>query len=57
MATGHFSSLEIGEVWSNEINHRIAAYDRGETSTLDFDKSLEHLKQAIAEHCNRQTAP
>jgi len=57
MATGHFSSPEIGEVWSNEINRRIAAYDRGETSTVDFDKSLEHLKQAIAEHRNRQAAP
>ena len=57
IATGRFSSPEIGEVWSNEINRRIAAYDRGETSTVDFDKSLEHLKQAIAEHRNRQAAP
>lgn len=57
MATGHFSSPEIGEIWSTEINRRIAAYDRGETSTVDFDKSLEHLKQAIAEHRNRQAAP
>lgn len=57
MATGHFSSPEIGEIWSNEINRRVAAYDRGETSTVDFDKSLEHLKQAIAEHRNSQAAP
>jgi hypothetical protein len=57
MATGHFSSPEIGEVWSNEINRRIRAYDRGETSTVDFDKSLEHLKQAIAEHRHRQGSP
>jgi hypothetical protein len=57
MAIGHFSSPEIGEVWSNEINRRITAYDRGETLTVDFDKSLEHLKQAIAEYRNRQATP
>ena len=57
MATGHFSSPEIGEVWSNEINRRITSYDRGETPTVDFDKSLEHLKQAIAEYRNRQATP
>ena len=57
MATGHFSSPEIGEVWSNEINRRITAYDRGESSSVDFDKSLEHLKQAIAKHRNRQASP
>ena len=57
IATGHFSSPEIGEVWSNEINRRIADYDRGETTAMDFDKSLEYMKQAIAEHRSRQVTP
>ena len=28
-ATGHFSSPEIGELWTHEINRRIASYDCG----------------------------
>jgi hypothetical protein len=54
MAEGHFSSPEIGEAWSHEINRRIAAFDRGETQAVDFEKSLDHLKKAIAEHRDRR---
>ena len=54
MATGPFFSPEIGEAWSKEIERRIVAYDRGETTAVDFDKSLEHLRQAITEHRTRQ---
>lgn len=54
MARGLFASPEIGEMWSKEIDRRIAAYDRGETTAVDFDKSLEHLCQAITEHRTRQ---
>ena len=54
MAARPFSSQEIGDVWSKEIDRRIAAYDRGETIAVDFDKSLEHLRQAITEHRTRQ---
>lgn len=36
-------SPEIGELWSNEIN-------RGETTARDFEKSLKHMPQALAEH-------
>ncbi len=50
ISVGHFSSSETGEIWSDEINRRIAAYDRGETPAVDFDKALEDLKQAIAAH-------
>ena len=46
--SGHFSSPEIGASWSKEIDRRIAAYDNGESPAVDFDKSLGHLKQAIA---------
>ena len=38
---GQFHSPEIGELWSHEINLRIAAYDRGETTAMGFEKSLQ----------------
>jgi len=41
---------ELGESWSKEIDRRIAAYDRGEMASLEFDQSLHQLRQAITEH-------
>jgi uncharacterized membrane protein len=51
------SSLAIGEVWSHEINRRIAAYDRGETTSLGFEEALDRVKQALAEHRSRRGSP
>ena len=50
LATTHFSPPEIGELWTHEINRRIASYDGGETTAVEFEKSLEHMQQALAEH-------
>ncbi len=50
ITAGQFHSPEIGELWSHEINRRIAAYDRGETTAMGFEKCLEHMQQALAEH-------
>ena len=52
-----FSSLAIGEAWSHEINRRIAAYDRGETTSLGFEEALDRLKHALAEHRTRRGSP
>ncbi len=43
-------SPDVAEAWSQEIDRRIAAYDRGETTAVDFDVAVNHLRQAIAEH-------
>lgn len=57
LAKGPCTSSDIGEAWSNEINLRMTAFDRGESSAIDFEKSLEHLQQAIAERRSRQVTP
>ena len=41
---------ELGEVWSKEIDRRVAAYDHGEMASLEFDQSLKQLRQTITEH-------
>lgn len=41
---------ELGAAWSMEIDRRIAAYERGEMASIDFDQSLHQLRQAITEH-------
>ena len=54
---GEFATPDIAAAWSMEIDRRLAAYDRGETKAIDFDKSLEHLRQAIDEHRIQRTSP
>lgn len=50
LLTGRFASPEIAEAWSQEIDRRMAAYDRGEIFAVDFDTSLDRMRQALAEH-------
>lgn len=54
---GEFATPDIAAAWSEEIDRRLAAYDRGESKAVDFDKSLEHLRQAIDEHRTRRNSP
>lgn len=56
IATSHFSSPAIGELWTHEINRRIASYDGGETTAMEFDKSLEYMQQALEEHRSRKAS-
>ena len=49
-----FVSDEIAAAWSGEIDRRIAAYDRGETTAVDFDSALDHIGQALAERRTHQ---
>jgi hypothetical protein len=49
LAPASFVSDEIAAAWSHEINRRLAAYDRGETTAIGFDESLEHIRQALTE--------
>lgn len=51
-----FASNDVAAAWSGEIDRRIAAYDRGETTTVSFDKALDHIRQALAERRMKQAA-
>ena len=44
-----FASDEIATAWSEEIDRRIAAYDRGEITAINFDSALDHIRTALAE--------
>jgi hypothetical protein len=50
LTTGPGVTPEIAAAWSREIDRRIAAYDQGQTTSVDFDTALNHLRQALAEH-------
>ncbi len=50
LPAGEFPSLGIAEAWSIEIDRRIAAYDRGETSAIDMETAIRHMHQALDSH-------
>ena len=50
-----FESEEIAKAWSGEIDRRISAYDRGETSSVEFDSALDHIRQALMVRRTRQS--
>lgn len=45
-----FSSHEFAAEWSQEIDRRIAAYERGESKAISFEESLENLRRALDAH-------
>lgn len=42
-----FASVELADAWSREIDRRIAAWDRGETRSVDFEIALDNVRQAL----------
>lgn len=48
---------EMATAWSEEIDRRIAALNRGEVSTIDFDATLRRAKQALAERRSQRAEP
>jgi putative addiction module component (TIGR02574 family) len=41
-------SPDLATEWSQEIDRRIQAYDRGETAARDFDVAMQSMRDAIA---------
>jgi putative addiction module component (TIGR02574 family) len=46
LATGDFASPEIAEAWAQEIERRLAAYDRGEIKAVE-GTSLARLRERL----------
>ena len=46
---GEFATPEIAAAWSEEIDRRLAAYQRGETKAVTVDQALDHIRQSLAE--------
>lgn len=42
-----FATPEIAEAWSRELDRRLAADDRGESTALEFDTVLDHIQTAL----------
>lgn len=38
---------EIAAAWTREIERRVQAYDRRETTAVDFDAAMQEVRQAL----------
>lgn len=45
---GDFASSEVAAAWSEEIDRRIVALERGEVQALDFEAAMKQLRQSLA---------
>lgn len=50
LPTGELSDPVIAGAWSREIDRRVQAYDRGETTDIDFDDALRQMRTALRAH-------
>lgn len=52
-----FESEEVAAAWSEEIDRRIAAYDRGEMETISLEESLREARQVLDKQRMQQAKP
>lgn len=56
LSHGGFASPETEQAWAEEIERRLAAYDRGEVKANE-GTSLAHIRQQLAERREQRTTP
>jgi hypothetical protein len=50
LPVAEFWTVGITDVWTREIDRRIADFDRGETTAVDFEVALDNMRQALESH-------
>jgi putative addiction module component (TIGR02574 family) len=53
LTSGGFASPEIEQAWVEEIERRLAAYDRGEVKAIE-GTSLAHIRERLADRRARR---
>ncbi|HUQ71500.1 MAG TPA: addiction module protein [Planctomycetaceae bacterium] len=56
LPTQPLQTPELAQEWSREIDRRIAAYDRGESTAVDFEAAVNHMRQALIAHRESRAA-
>lgn len=57
LSNGSFASPEVATAWAEEIERRLAAYDRGEVNAGDADAVLVRIREQLAERRAREAKP
>ena len=51
---GEFATPEVATAWVEEIERRVAAYDRGELQAAGVETALERIRSQLADHRARR---
>jgi putative addiction module component (TIGR02574 family) len=52
--SGDFALSEFSAAWSDEIERRLAAYDRGEVKADEAEVAVERMRRFLADHRARK---
>jgi hypothetical protein len=56
LSTGSFATPELAALWADEIDRRLAAYERGEAKPTDADIALQRSEQRLVAHRARKSS-
>lgn len=56
LTAGGFATPEIAAAWAEEVERRIADYDRGEVNAAGADEAIDRMRKHLAEHRARKVA-
>ena len=56
LATNGFATPEIAAAWAEEVEGRIAAYDRGDVKAAGADVAIDRMRRHLAEYRTRKVA-
>lgn len=56
LTSGGFATQEIAAAWAVEIEHRVAAYERGEIQAVPADESLDRMRRHLEQHRARKAS-
>jgi putative addiction module component (TIGR02574 family) len=54
LGSGELMSSELSAAWGDEIERRLAAYDRGEVQADDVEVAVERMRHFLADHRARK---
>jgi len=55
LTSGGLASPDVALAWAEEIERRLAAYDRGDIKATDADATLDRLRRQFSERRGQRT--
>jgi putative addiction module component (TIGR02574 family) len=54
LTNGGFATPEIAAAWAEEVERRIAAYDRGDVQAVGAEMAVDRMRRYLIEHHTRK---
>jgi len=56
LSADSFATPELAKAWAEEIERRLAAYDRGEVQAIGGGMAIDSIRQKLAQHRGRKVS-